>query len=748
MASAHQHQYQQPLAAAPAMHPHPQQQQGYTYSMNPPSAPATRPNAAAAAGAPPLGAGAGPYYAAAASAAPAIANGNVSYQTRPPSTAPNAGPMPSGYANANGVAWQQQHAMYAQQPNGGGSAPMRGGYAMPPPPAVGYTPPPPQLPRARASAYGLESDFHNRVRAFPNALLLPSTATKEEDLDLDEVSEMDLDDEPASVPTRRRNAARGQAAAAAAAASSSASATPDPSKTPAGGARGLLPVLDATHVTGKRLVYRTNHLYYYSFSPEQRAEAAALPENLIPIKLELDLDGFKLRDAFLWNHRECLVTPEKFAEILCTDLMLPHKFAPLVAIAIKAQVEEFVESGADWTAAVEMEEPLVIELDFVVGRTLIRDRFEWDLRGDLTPESFARVTCAELGLGGEYVPLYATAIRDQIVKQVRDRLTGAAGTGFFATGRSSTKLPPRDVLTGGALRFGREVDDWAPSLESLDAAEMEKLLNRDERETRRARRETSRSNAQTRAKQNEVMAVINSTKQFEVALLQQFALGDGSAPASSAAFTSAAVAAQQAAVSAAAATAAAAAAAASASTVGVANARPRRTGSSASVAPANAPQQHMVNGTAAGAPGLMRPQFVNPQLTGSPAPGSGAATPGGGYPAAALDPTSYPAAAAPPTSRSAYREPQVARYATELPPAIDLKNANVRGLAAMADSLHMWHCTHCGLDGTRTLSIRRGPQGPRTLCNACGIRYSADGALPIQRRDRFKALYGMPLSGK
>ncbi|KAL0738905.1 hypothetical protein Bca4012_015115 [Brassica carinata] len=38
-------------------------------------------------------------------------------------------------------------------------------------------------------------------------------------------------------------------------------------------------------------------------------------------------------------------------------------------------------------------------------------------------------------------------------------------------------------------------------------------------------------------------------------------------------------------------------------------------------------------------------------------------------------------------------------------------------------------CTHCGVSSTCTPMMRRGPSGPRTLCNACGLFWAARGTL-------------------
>lgn len=38
-------------------------------------------------------------------------------------------------------------------------------------------------------------------------------------------------------------------------------------------------------------------------------------------------------------------------------------------------------------------------------------------------------------------------------------------------------------------------------------------------------------------------------------------------------------------------------------------------------------------------------------------------------------------------------------------------------------------CTHCGISSKSTPMMRRGPNGPRTLCNACGLVWSNKGTL-------------------
>jgi hypothetical protein len=40
------------------------------------------------------------------------------------------------------------------------------------------------------------------------------------------------------------------------------------------------------------------------------------------------------------------------------------------------------------------------------------------------------------------------------------------------------------------------------------------------------------------------------------------------------------------------------------------------------------------------------------------------------------------------------------------------------------DSMQETSCTHCGISSKSTPMMRRGPAGPRTLCNACGLKWA------------------------
>lgn len=108
-------------------------------------------------------------------------------------------------------------------------------------------------------------------------------------------------------------------------------------------------------------------------------------------------------------------------------------------------------------------------MDLHVGGTNLRDRFEWDVGSDLTPEEFSRQLAADLGVGGEFVSIIAHEIHEQLYRFKQDRLLDR---GF--------DLEP---LYSG-FRFNDEGESWCPALETLTAEEYEKILEDRERMVR------------------------------------------------------------------------------------------------------------------------------------------------------------------------------------------------------------------------------------------------------------------------
>lgn len=216
---------------------------------------------------------------------------------------------------------------------------------------------------------------------------------------------------------------------------------------------------------------RTFPLCFDDHDPAVIHENASQPEVLVPIRLDMEIDGQKLRDAFTWNMNEKLMTPEMFSEILCDDLDLnPLTFVPAIASAIRQQIESY---PTDSILEDQSDQRVIIKLNIHVGNISLVDQFEWDMsEKENSPEKFALKLCSELGLGGEFVTTIAYSIRGQ--------LSWHQKTYAF----SENPLPTVEI----AIRNTGDADQWCPLLETLTDAEMEKKIRDQDRNTRRMRR--------------------------------------------------------------------------------------------------------------------------------------------------------------------------------------------------------------------------------------------------------------------
>lgn len=250
-------------------------------------------------------------------------------------------------------------------------------------------------------------------------------------------------------------------------------------------------------------------------SLEKLQAQASLPVVLIPIRIELDTDRYRIRDCFMWNLNESLITPASFAQIFCYDLGLEAYYMEQVSNQISAQLEEHGATAAlDLPVNTEREGEIlheddagpgdcrvVLQIDVQIGTKHMLDHIEWDLRSPLTPEEYTSVFCADVGLSSEAVPMIAHAIHEELLKHKKDVIewgvlegggewkSHAAGLGN-AWGRKG-KGPKR---MKGIWRDWAEIvsGDYSPRIEELTAEELEKKELERERAARRLRRETSK----------------------------------------------------------------------------------------------------------------------------------------------------------------------------------------------------------------------------------------------------------------
>jgi hypothetical protein len=204
-------------------------------------------------------------------------------------------------------------------------------------------------------------------------------------------------------------------------------------------------------------------------------------EDLVPIRLDLKIDGTQIDEFFTWNTAESSLTPADFAALLVADVGLPLASSGVIAASITSQLNARASARANERtdpALLDDEDDddnppdvrQVIKLNIRVGRVVLRDQFEWDLsQTDNCPESFAETLCADLGLGRELVPAVAHGIREQLM-----------GVGEFQRRRASCHaLDARSVLRKPSLAMV-----WEPAVECLSVTEQDELERKEKREAR------------------------------------------------------------------------------------------------------------------------------------------------------------------------------------------------------------------------------------------------------------------------
>jgi len=263
------------------------------------------------------------------------------------------------------------------------------------------------------------------------------------------------------------------------------------------------------------------------------------------------LPPFRIKDTFLWNLHEALATPEEFSIGFVRDLDLPNPQATAMTISnqVRQQLEEFAgvalhplfsstqlapapsappqteasrdpsmtpavtnvetpENRANGATVTATKDALVndsllnpddayrclINLNINLQNKLYTDKFEWSL---LHPpgmaEEFAKITCADLHLGGEWVSAISHGIYEAALKLKKEVCeSGGLMSGINGYGNEIDNQAANGVEAG--WRYDPETlgDEWEPKVETLSKEEIERREGDRERQIRRLRRETAR----------------------------------------------------------------------------------------------------------------------------------------------------------------------------------------------------------------------------------------------------------------
>ncbi|ODQ81884.1 hypothetical protein BABINDRAFT_11959 [Babjeviella inositovora NRRL Y-12698] len=233
----------------------------------------------------------------------------------------------------------------------------------------------------------------------------------------------------------------------------------------------------------------------YHVSRARTLHQADAPEELVPIRLEFDVerDKFKLRDTFLWNIHEQTVTLDQFVSGMMEDYRMANPLCgETILTAIREQLAEY--HPAVHVPAQPSDMRVTIKLDITISNNQLLDQFEWDiLNPDNDPEEFASVMCAEMSLPGEFETAIAHAIREQV--QLFTRALFLVGYKFDGSYVAEDEIA-HHLLPGitheEVYRARAVVGGFSPSLIDITNNELERLDKDRERESRRKRRQGGR----------------------------------------------------------------------------------------------------------------------------------------------------------------------------------------------------------------------------------------------------------------
>ncbi|KAI5363923.1 hypothetical protein Slin15195_G095780 [Septoria linicola] len=230
-------------------------------------------------------------------------------------------------------------------------------------------------------------------------------------------------------------------------------------------------------------------------------------EELVPIRLDIELDKLRLRDTFTWNLHEKCIHQDIFMDYLLEDLKVPAENLREVSQQIKAEMQEQihnyyphvivedgpVEAGIPYSGHKDDEMRIQIKLNITIGRITLVDQFEWDINNPLnSPEEFAQCMAKENALSGEFTTAIAHSIREQSQQYTKALyLTNHAFDGRpIEDPELRDNFLPAPILT--AFRPVQTQKDFTPYMYEMSEAELERTETSMMREHRAQKRQLNR----------------------------------------------------------------------------------------------------------------------------------------------------------------------------------------------------------------------------------------------------------------
>ncbi|KAF2195470.1 SNF5-domain-containing protein [Zopfia rhizophila CBS 207.26] len=242
-------------------------------------------------------------------------------------------------------------------------------------------------------------------------------------------------------------------------------------------------------------------------SRKDRATQADQIEELVPVRLDIEMDKIKLRDTFTWNLHDRVTSMEVFAENLVEDFKLPFEMRGHLIQQINREIQEQVQDfyphaffnddpldpKLQYMAYKNDEMRILIKLNITIGQHTLVDQFEWEINNPLnSPEQFAKQMALDLSLSGEFTTAIAHSIREQCQMFTKSLYI----TGHPFDGRPIEDADVRDGFLPSPLpsvfRPMQSAKDYTPYLYELSEAELERAELSILREQRRQKRSVNR----------------------------------------------------------------------------------------------------------------------------------------------------------------------------------------------------------------------------------------------------------------
>ncbi|KAG6425217.1 hypothetical protein SASPL_115644 [Salvia splendens] len=204
-------------------------------------------------------------------------------------------------------------------------------------------------------------------------------------------------------------------------------------------------------------------------------------DNLVPIRLDIEIEGQKFRDAFIWNPSDPDSEVVVFAKRTVKDLKLPPAFVTQIAQSIQTQLAEFRSYEGQ---------------DMYTGEKVVPIK---DLNNfESNPEEFAKTFCKDMGIEDPEVgPAIAIAIREQLYEIAVQNVTSARESRINKKGRRGLEHSQASKNSGNAadlfklfgskfsvVRKRKEWDVYEPMIDLLSNEEVDALKAKEERNAR------------------------------------------------------------------------------------------------------------------------------------------------------------------------------------------------------------------------------------------------------------------------